>query len=191
MENLTNLNLLKNLFDECRDDDHDSEDERENADENGIFNLRKKSKGNFSNTVENSLITKIEPNSDMNIQSVDDLEVYEESFDSREQPSYLISYKQQLTAEDCYLQMGLKTPATSSCEFMIIEIMLPLENSSIDQFELDVKEEEIILKTRKYKLQTQLPHKISPQKSSAKYDCGKKKLTLSLKMDRPYDFINF
>jgi hypothetical protein len=41
------------------------------------------------------------------------------------QPEYEIVYKQKVTSEDIYLQMGNKTPATASCEDMIVKIKLP------------------------------------------------------------------
>ena len=45
--------------------------------------------------------------------------------DPRAQPDYEIVYKQKLTSEELFLQMGNKTPATSSCEAMIVKIKLP------------------------------------------------------------------
>ncbi len=45
--------------------------------------------------------------------------------DPRMQPEYEILYKQQLASEDIFLNMSNKTPATSSCENMIVKIKLP------------------------------------------------------------------
>lgn len=45
--------------------------------------------------------------------------------DPRPQPDYEILYKQSLTSEELFLQMGNKTPATASCEDMLIKIKLP------------------------------------------------------------------
>lgn len=50
---------------------------------------------------------------------------FDTSDDPREQPEYEIVYKQNVTTEEVFLQMGNKTPATSSCEDMIVKIKLP------------------------------------------------------------------
>ena len=50
------------------------------------------------------------------------------------QPEYEIIYKQKLTSEELFLQMGNKTNSTASCEDMIVKIKLPgvLKISEID-----------------------------------------------------------
>lgn len=50
---------------------------------------------------------------------------FDTSDDPRVQPEYDIVYKQKLTSEEMFLQMGSKTPATSSCEDMVVKIKLP------------------------------------------------------------------
>lgn len=50
--------------------------------------------------------------------------VYDTKDDPRIQPDYDISYKQKITTEDIFLQMGNKTPATASCEEMMVIILL-------------------------------------------------------------------
>lgn len=50
---------------------------------------------------------------------------FDTSDDPRLQPDYEISYKQKVTSEDVFLQMGNKNPSTASCEDMIIKITLP------------------------------------------------------------------
>lgn len=50
---------------------------------------------------------------------------FDTSDDPRMQPEYDIVYKQRVTTEDIYLQMGNKTPSTASCEDMVVKINLP------------------------------------------------------------------
>ena len=50
---------------------------------------------------------------------------YDTSDDPRLQPDYEIIFKQKVTTEEMFLQMGNKTPATSSCEDMVVKIKLP------------------------------------------------------------------
>ncbi|PVD34295.1 hypothetical protein C0Q70_05564 [Pomacea canaliculata] len=67
--------------------------------------------------------------------------------DPRPQPGYEIIYKQAVTSEDMFLQMGNKTPATASCEDMIVKIHLP--ETKMSDVELDVKEKFLDLRTPK------------------------------------------
>lgn len=52
-------------------------------------------------------------------------EEFDTSDDPRIQPDYEITYKQKVTTEDIFLQMGNKTPSTASCEDMVVKIILP------------------------------------------------------------------
>lgn len=106
-------------------------------------------------------------------------------------PEYRIIYKQSVTPEDIYLQMGNKTAATASCEEMCVEILLPDETVSIDRMELDVSTHEIDLKTPNYRLKLPLAQPIDPDGGKASWDNEKKILRLTLRMKREYDFINF
>ncbi|XP_044736904.1 dynein axonemal assembly factor 6 isoform X2 [Chrysoperla carnea] len=108
---------------------------------------------------------------------------------SREVAKYEIVYRQAVGAEDVFLQMGCRTPATASCEDMIMTIHLPgEERTAVD---LNVNHTNISLTSPKYKLQMPLPHPIDPQRSSAKWDPDTEKLTLTLRMNREFDFVNF
>jgi hypothetical protein len=60
-----------------------------------------------------------------NVDEVEEGAEYDNSDDSRPQPEYEIIYKQDLTSEELFLGMSNKTPATSSCEYMIVKIQLP------------------------------------------------------------------
>lgn len=106
-------------------------------------------------------------------------------------PEYRIVYKQSVTPEDIYLQMGNRTAATASCEEMCVEILLPNETVSIDQMELDVSSHEIDLRTPNYRLKMPLAQPIDPDRGKASWDNEKKILRLTLRMKREYDFINF
>lgn len=190
------INLLKNLFDQCREkgdeSSSDSENERDAHNTLGPGDIKPK-KSEIVKTLENPLLKKI--NVENAIKSMDDLEELqkqdEEQLDNRKHPEYNITYKQAVTTEDIYLQMGLKTPATASCEDMIVEIRIPDETVGIDQMDLGVEEDKIELKTPIYRLKLMLPHKVHPQKGRAEYDSTKKILKLTVRMNRDYDFVNF
>lgn len=118
-------------------------------------------------------------------------ELNDDYLEQRIQPTYNTSYKQAVTTEDIFLQMGNKTAATSSCEQMIIKISMPDETVDIDQMQLDVSADTIDLQTPKYRLKLPLVHKINPDKGNAMWNAEQKVLTLVLLMDREFDFVNF
>lgn len=112
-------------------------------------------------------------------------------FEDRLTPEYRIVYKQSVTPEDIYLQMGNKTAATSSCEEMCLEILMPKETVTIDRMELDVSPNEIDLRTPIYRLKLPLVQPTDPDRGKASWDDSRKILRLTLRMKREYDFINF
>lgn len=195
---VTSIRLMKNLFDECRTDKCDSSDSENDGDFPGCStsfgpgNIKPK-KSEVTQTLENPLLKKIDP--EASIQSIDEWNEQqakdEELLDSRKQPDYTITYKQAVTTEDIYLQMGFKTPATSSCEDMIVDIQLPEETVKIDRMDLTVESDSVRLLTPVYRLQLALPHKIHPKKGRAEFDPDKKILKLTLRMNREYNFVNF
>lgn len=190
-EDINSIRLLKNLFDQCLD--RGSSDSDNDGDfPHGPADVKPK-KREVKKTLENPLLVKIE--ADPAVKSVEEWEKQlvedDDLFDTRKQPDFKITYKQAVTTEDMYLQMGLKTPATSSCEEMIVDIFLPDETVTIDQMELNVQAEMVHLQTPVYRLKLSLPHKIDPKKGRAAFDPDKKVLKLTLRMNREYDFVNF
>lgn len=186
--------LLKNLFEKCNDENSSSsEDECDPLQKFGPGDIKPK-KAEVKNTLENPLLKKIE-NKDETPKSYEEWENMqkndEEILDTRKIPEYKILYKQAVTTEDVYLQMGLKTPATASCEDMIIDIELTEETVGIDRMDLNLMEDSVDLKTPIYRLKLNLPHKVSPSKSRAQFDSDKKILKLILRLNREYDFVNF
>lgn len=195
-EDVNSIRLLKNLFDQCRE--NGSSDSENEGDFLGVASgltpaSIKPKKCEVKKTLENSLLKKVE--ADVGVKSLEEWEKLQakdgELFDSRKQPDFIISYKQAVTTEDMFLGMGLKTPATSSCEDMIVQISLPEETVKIDQIELKVEEGSIDLQSPTYRLKLLLPHKIHPNKGRAEFDADKKNLTLTLRLNREYDFVNF
>ena len=190
---VNSITLLKNLFDQCKDQNENSSDSENELSLNPL-SIGDKKKAEIKNTVENPLLKKIDAQVDFlnSIEQWDEQQKKdEELLDSRKAPDYTITYKQVISTEDIYLQMGLKTPATSSCEDMIIEIKLPDEMVGIDQMDLNVTENEVQLKSPVYNLKLLLPQKVHPNKGRAEYDADKKLLKITIRMDREYDFVNF
>lgn len=109
----------------------------------------------------------------------------------RKTPEYRIIYKQAVSPEDLYLQIGLKTSSTASCEQMCLEIQLPDETVGIEHMKLDVSPNEIDLKTPVYRLKLPLVQTVDPDYGNAQWDGEQKRLRLNLLMKREYDCVNF
>ena len=79
--------------------------------------------------------------------------------DPRPQPKYDIKFKQAITPEDMFLGMSGKTPASSSCDELVVSIELP--DTSMKDVELDVTRETLDLRAPNYRLFIYLPHNVS------------------------------
>ena len=115
--------------------------------------------------------------------------IHDESDDPRDKPHYEIKYKQSVTAEEMYLQMGMKTPATASCEDMVVEIKLPKENRR--HVDLHVSNQVLELRSPLYRLSLPLPHPVDDKSTKATWNSDKDILNVTLRMNREFDFVNF
>lgn len=196
LDDFNSIQLMKKLFSECQINEDSSDSVSGDASCAGSScgpSSIKPTKLEIQKTLENSLLIKIDE--DPGLKSMEELEELQknddELLDTRKQPNFQIAFKQALTTEDIYLQMGLKTSATSSCEDMIIDIQLSDETVKIDQMELNVEADRVHLQTPLYRLKLLLPHKIHPQNGRATYDSDRKVLKLTLRLNRELDFVNF
>lgn len=114
---------------------------------------------------------------------------FESNYDPRPQPEYDIVYKQAVTSEDMFLQMGNKTPASFSCEDMVVKIKLP--ETKIADVTLDVKTKFLDCRTPKYYLGLHLPNPVDHKNGKAAWDGNTETLSVTLRMKRDYDFMNF
>ncbi|XP_022900875.2 dynein axonemal assembly factor 6 [Onthophagus taurus] len=111
------------------------------------------------------------------------------TIDWKKSPQWDVSYRQQVTPTDVFLQMGGKTPATSSCEEMILSVHLPGEKRQ--NVDVKITKERLNLISPNFKLDIPLPHPVDPQKGNAQFDSESEKLILTLFLDREFDFVNF
>jgi hypothetical protein len=109
--------------------------------------------------------------------------------DPRERPTFETFYRQAISTEDVYLQMGMKTPCTASCENLVVVIDLPGEH--FQQVKLDIKPDYLLLRSPKYIFRFPTPHPVDPNGGNAKWDQDKEKLTVTLKLAREFDALNF
>lgn len=97
-------------------------------------------------------------------------------------PDYNIIYKQTVSPEDIYLPLSNKTPATTSCEEICIEIQLPNETVDYNRMVLDVRDTSVDLQTPIYRLNIPFSQPIDPDHGKAEWNDAKKMLTLTLRL---------
>ncbi|XP_011204730.2 dynein axonemal assembly factor 6 [Bactrocera dorsalis] len=114
-----------------------------------------------------------------------------EILETRRRPEYSMTYRQAVGTEDLYLQMGNRTNATASCEDLLLEILLPDETTPADKMDLSITEDEVDLATPIYRLKLPLPHKVNVDRCRAKYVAELRKLCLTLRLQREFDYVNF
>lgn len=114
---------------------------------------------------------------------------FEDGYDDpRPQPEFDIIFKQAVTTEDMFLQMGNKTPSSVCCEDMLVKITLP--DTKLADVDLDVKDKYLACRTPTYKLGLHLPHPVDSKNGKAQWDGTKELLTVTLRIVREYDFLN-
>lgn len=179
--------LLKGLFDRCNKNgsESDSDDDRGTASSDAP-NLPRK--GDIKKTLENPLLKTVEGQSEVKIESYEQFEEVmakdAELIENLKTPEYSVVFKQAVAPEDVFLQFSGKTPATFSCEDMIMKIELPEETVGIDQMNLVVEENMVKLKTKIYRLEVQLSQRIEKKQSKAEYDAESKQLILTMRLNR-------
>ncbi|KAL3282018.1 hypothetical protein HHI36_005221 [Cryptolaemus montrouzieri] len=111
------------------------------------------------------------------------------STDWKKTPKWEISYRQQITPTDVFLQMGPKNPSTACCEDMLIDVWLPSDKRQ--NIDLKVMNTQLKLFSPNHFLDIPLPHPVNPQKGNAQWNNNEEKLTITLKIDREFDVVNF
>ena len=111
--------------------------------------------------------------------------------DSRKCPSYTMTYRQAVGTEDVFLQMGNRTNATASCEDLVVDVLLPNDDTPSDKMQLNITASEVVLSTPIHHLKLPLQHKVNVDRCRAKYQAEEHKLTLFLRLQRELDFVNF
>jgi len=108
--------------------------------------------------------------------------------DPRPSPEYEIMFKQQVTTDDVFLGMSGKNSSTACCEDLLIKIVLP--NTNRAAIDLDVQDKFLDCRSPKYRLALHLPHKVDSKNGKANWDAEKRTLSISLPLDREFDFMN-
>jgi len=85
--------------------------------------------------------------------------------------------------------MGPKTPLTSSCEAMVIDVKMP--GDRISDISTDVTEDAVEIRSPKYRLHLPYPHDVCKQMSKASWNSSNSTLTVTVFLKREFDALNF
>ncbi|VUZ55747.1 unnamed protein product [Hymenolepis diminuta] len=183
---ISDLCALKKLI---SPDDDSSDDEKlaKQTIKYGPGEIGPKKKKNTVKEVEKELSTN--SNDIWRLEEVPDATYVEDLYDPRPRPEYEIHFKQDVSAEDMFLQMGPKNATTACCEYLVVSVKLP--ETTKDEIKLDVKEQFLDLRTKKFKLGLHLPNPVKPESSKAKWMSEKSTLEITLLNNREFDFMNF
>ncbi|XP_075218228.1 dynein axonemal assembly factor 6-like [Lycorma delicatula] len=142
------------------------------------------------NESDNKCDKKYNPKAIWQLHEVPEIQLCDDaSYDPRERPEHDIKYRQSVTPEDIYLQLGLKTPASASCEAMLITVCLKKE--SHDDVDLQISRQHMDIRSPLYRLSLPLPHPVNPDKCTAEWESDTCILKVTLLLNRELDYVNF
>merc|ERR1712226_1787210 len=96
---------------------------------------------------------------------------------------------QNVSAEDMFLQMGYRNPSTACADNLIVRVWLK-DTLSAKHIQLQLKSQLVDCRTESQRLTLSLPHPIDDQNGKAKFDVDTGLLTLTLPLNREYDFLH-
>lgn len=85
--------------------------------------------------------------------------------------------------------MGPKTPLTSSCEAMVIDVKMPGDRTP--DICTDVTDDAVDVRSPNYRLHVPFPHNVVKQMSKASWNPSTDTLTVTVFLKRDLDAINF
>ncbi|KAF4682513.1 hypothetical protein FOZ60_010448 [Perkinsus olseni] len=107
--------------------------------------------------------------------------------DPRPAPEYEILYRQELSANDMFLNLHDTDPSSDRCTDITVKIYLP--NTQLKDISLDVLRERILLQAPKYRLSLPLPYAVDEEKGNAKWDKLRGCLSVTLPMIRDVKYV--
>lgn len=107
--------------------------------------------------------------------------------DPRPQPEYTINFRQDVSPEDVFLQLGNKTPGTASCECLVIRVRLPGETASTTT--VDLQQRHLDVRAYRWRLSLFLPHPVKEKEAKARWEG--EVLEVVARVSRELDALNF
>jgi len=109
-------------------------------------------------------------------------DIVDDPHDTRKRPRYDIHYKQSVSAEDVFLGLGDKSPASEDCEAMVVKVIFPA--CKLSDLELNVTERKFLAESRNLRLCMFLPLPVHHKSGKAKWDAKLECLSVTLMINR-------
>lgn len=103
---------------------------------------------------------------------------YKDPSDDRAEPTYTIHYRQEVGTEDVYLGLNMKDPSIQSADEAVIKVKL--EDTEIDDIDLNVQKGYLDLRCPKYRLALKLDYPTKDNETKAKWNNDEKELTIEI-----------
>lgn len=100
--------------------------------------------------------------------------------DSRKRPRVEILHRQNLGAEDFFLNLGDKDASTDHCDSLLVRVYMP--GSSACDISLDVRDDSLTVQSAEYFLSLPLPSPVKKDQGLAKWDKSKSELAITLQI---------
>merc|ERR1719488_137066 len=101
--------------------------------------------------------------------------------DDRVEPKYDILLRQDLGAQDMYLNLGDRDPSSDHCDTIVVKVQMP--DTELKNISLEVLDDRILVQAPKYRLNLALPHRVKKDDGKAEWE----KLKQTLKVTVPVD----
>lgn len=102
--------------------------------------------------------------------------------DDRPVPNYEILFRQNVGAEDVFMNLGQRDGSSDHCTHIVVKIELP--HTTLKNISLDVMENRIFLQAPNYRLNAALPYRVKKDSGDAKWDKLKGVLSVTLPIDQ-------
>ncbi|KAH0785601.1 Protein PIH1D3 [Histomonas meleagridis] len=106
---------------------------------------------------------------------------YKDTSDQRPEPTYTIYYRQNVGTEDVYLGLGMKTPSISESDTAVIKVNL--DDTVLDDIDLNVQNGYLDLRCPKYRLTMKLDYPTRDNETQAKWNNDEKLLTIEIPLN--------
>jgi hypothetical protein len=106
--------------------------------------------------------------------------------DDRVEPKHDILLRQDLGAQDMYLNLGDRDPSSDHCDTIVVKVQMP--DTELKNISLEVLDDRILVQAPKYRLNLALPHRVKKDDGKAEWEKLKAtlKIILPIQQERKY-----
>jgi hypothetical protein len=107
--------------------------------------------------------------------------------DDRKEPKYDILLRQDIGAQDMYLNLGDRDPGSDHCDQLVVKVQMP--DTELKNITLEVLEDRLLVQSPKYRLNLALPHRVKKDDGKAEWEKLKATLKVTLPIQQSVKYI--